>query len=174
MFFQNYDFIGCLRKTTPDSLELLCDFASELENEGALEAVRFQSLLMIITSYSSLIHDDKNSSFDDIIKQINLVKKCELNKLAYKIQLISKEKKCLEDLKDSKSNAELNSIKQAEKRLSYGVFYLETAQKNYLENKYEIEEKKDFLTEYTFEDIIKLFVPKLNDKKTININHIIN
>jgi len=37
-------------------LKLLCDLASESENEGALEVARVQSLLVVGTAYSPLIY----------------------------------------------------------------------------------------------------------------------
>jgi hypothetical protein len=76
-FNENFDFIKWLRRTTPDlnALKLLCEFASESENEGALEVVRVQSLSMVGTAYSPLIFDlKKNSSYEQLIKQVELIK----------------------------------------------------------------------------------------------------
>ena len=75
-FNDNFEFIQWLKKTTPDlnALKLLCEFASESENEGALEVVRVQSLSMVGTAYSPLIFDLKqDASYENLIKQIELV-----------------------------------------------------------------------------------------------------
>lgn len=76
-FNDNFEFIQWLRKVTPDlnALKLLCEFASESENEGALEVVRVQSLAMVGTAYSPLIFDLKqNFSYDQLIQQV-----CQVN-----------------------------------------------------------------------------------------------
>ena len=75
-FNDNFEFIQWLKKTTPDlnALKLLCEFASESENEGALEVVRVQSLSMVGTAYSPLIFDLKqDASYENLIKQVELV-----------------------------------------------------------------------------------------------------
>ena len=75
-FNENFEFIEWLRKVTPDlnALKLLCEFASESENEGALEVVRVQSLAMVGTAYSPLIFDIKpNFTYDQLIQQVHHV-----------------------------------------------------------------------------------------------------
>ncbi len=75
-FNENFEFIEWLRKVTPDlnALKLLCEFASESENEGALEVVRVQSLAMVGTAYSPLIFDIKpNFTYDQLILQVHHV-----------------------------------------------------------------------------------------------------
>ena len=57
-----------------NALKLLCEMASESENEGALEVVRVQSLSMVGTAYSPLIFDLKQvTTYDQLIKQVQLV-----------------------------------------------------------------------------------------------------
>ncbi len=76
-FTNNYDFIEWLRNINRDlnALKLLCEMASESENEGALEVVRVQSLSMVGTAYSPLIFDLKeDSSYEQLFKQVQLVK----------------------------------------------------------------------------------------------------
>ncbi len=75
-FTDNHEFIEWLRTATSDlnALKLLCEMASESENEGALEVVRVQSLSMVGTAYSPLIFDLKqDSSYEQLIKQVTLV-----------------------------------------------------------------------------------------------------
>ena len=56
------------------SLKLLAEFASESENEGALEVVRVQSLSLVATAYSPLIFDLKQkSSYEDLMKFVKQV-----------------------------------------------------------------------------------------------------
>ena len=75
-FNANYEFITWLRKTTPNlnALKLLCEMASESENEGALEVVRVQSLSMVGTAYSPLIFDlKKEFSYEELIQKVHLI-----------------------------------------------------------------------------------------------------
>ena len=75
-FNDNFEFIKWLRNATRDlnALKLLCEFASESENEGALEVVRVQSLSMVGTAYSPLIYDLKQEfSYNELIHQVDLV-----------------------------------------------------------------------------------------------------
>ena len=58
----NYAFVIDLA-----SLNLLAEFASESENEGALEVVRVQSLSLVGTAYSPLIYDLKNDTTYDVL-----------------------------------------------------------------------------------------------------------
>lgn len=77
-FNKNFHFTEWLRKEIKDlkSLNLLCEFAGESDNEGALEVVRVQSLSMVGTAYSPLIFDLKiDFSYKNLIEQVNLVKK---------------------------------------------------------------------------------------------------
>jgi hypothetical protein len=57
-------------------LQLLADFASESENEGALEVDRVQSLMLVGTAYSPLIYDLKGStSYEELIAKLKSVHK---------------------------------------------------------------------------------------------------
>jgi E3 ubiquitin-protein ligase RNF213 len=155
-FIHNFDFVVWLKKCAPNlnAIKLLCDFASESENEGALEVIRVQSLSMVSTAYSPLIYDLKeNFSCDDLIKQIKLVKQ-NLSKnpnLSEKINSIAKEKSWLEEIKDSKGNTEANSLKQATRINETGIFYIG------------LEKKKN--ENLSLNDVIRLEVPK-KDKET--------
>jgi len=126
-FSENFEFIEWLKKTAPNlnALKLLCEFASESENEGALEVVRVQSLSMVGTAYSPLIYDLKQDfTYEDLIHQIKLLNQ-NLSKnpnLSEKISSISKEKSWLEEIKDSKGNTEANSLKQAIRINQTGIF----------------------------------------------------
>ena len=126
-FSENFDFIEWLKKTAPNlnALKLLCEFASESENEGALEVVRVQSLSMVGTAYSPLIYDLKQDfTYEDLIHQIKLLKQNLIKNpnLSEKIKSISKEKSWLEEIKDSKGNTEANSLKQAIRINETGIF----------------------------------------------------
>ena len=56
------------------SLNLLAEFASESENEGALEVVRVQSLSLVGTAYSPLIYDlKKDTTYDVLISYLKTV-----------------------------------------------------------------------------------------------------
>lgn len=75
-FNKNYFFISWLRKELADlrALKLLCEIATESENEGALEVVRVQSLSMVGTAYSPLIFNlKKDASYEQLIHQVDLV-----------------------------------------------------------------------------------------------------
>jgi putative heme iron utilization protein len=55
---------------------LLAEFASESENEGALEIVRVQSLSMVGASYAPLIYGLKqDANYKVLIEQVESVKK---------------------------------------------------------------------------------------------------
>lgn len=53
---------------------MLAEFASESDNEGALEVARVQSFLLVCSGYSPLIYDLKaNSSYEDLISYVEAV-----------------------------------------------------------------------------------------------------
>ncbi len=57
-----------------NSLNLLAEFASESENEGALEVVRVQSLSLVGTAYSPLIYNMKqDTSYDQLVGYLKIV-----------------------------------------------------------------------------------------------------
>jgi hypothetical protein len=57
-----------------NSLNLLAEFASESENEGALEVVRVQSLSLVGTAYSPLIYNmKKDTSYDQLVGYLKIV-----------------------------------------------------------------------------------------------------
>lgn len=57
-----------------NSLNLLAEFASESENEGALEVVRVQSLSLVGTAYSPLIYNMKqDTTYDQLIGYLKIV-----------------------------------------------------------------------------------------------------
>lgn len=57
-----------------NALKILCELASESENEGALEVVRVQSLSLVGTAYSPLIYAIKpDISYEEFIKLIRQV-----------------------------------------------------------------------------------------------------
>ena len=52
----------------------MAEFASESENEGALEVVRVQSLSLVGTAYSPLIYDLKqDTTYDQLIVYLKAV-----------------------------------------------------------------------------------------------------
>lgn len=58
------------------SLKLLAEFASESENEGALEVVRVQSLSLVGTAYSPLIYElNQNTSYDQFFDYLKILHK---------------------------------------------------------------------------------------------------
>ena len=129
-----------------NSLNLLAEFASESENEGALEVVRVQSLSLVGTAYSPLIYNMKqDTSYDQLVgylkivhqnlkKNPNLTDKIVITliffnkflrfifKLLSYQDAIAKEKSWLEEIKDSKGNTEANSLKQAARINKTGIF----------------------------------------------------
>ena len=57
-----------------NSLNLLAEFASESENEGALEVVRVQSLSLVGTAYSPLIYNMKqDTSYSQLVGYLKIV-----------------------------------------------------------------------------------------------------
>ena len=55
-------------------MNLLAEFASESENEGALEVVRVQSLSLVGTAYSPLIYNLKpDTTYEALIGYLNTV-----------------------------------------------------------------------------------------------------
>jgi hypothetical protein len=75
-YLKNYAFIEWLKTNAPNrgALKLLADFASESENEGALEVTRVQTLLLVGTSYAPLIYDlHEIIDFEIFLKKIDQV-----------------------------------------------------------------------------------------------------
>lgn len=57
-----------IKKLDLNELKLLCEFASQSQNEGALEVVRVQSLLLVGTAFAPLIYEMKtNCSYEKMI-----------------------------------------------------------------------------------------------------------
>lgn len=55
-------------------MRLLLEFASESENEGALEARRVQTLNLVVTSYAPLIYDlNIDAGLNELIQQAEAV-----------------------------------------------------------------------------------------------------
>ncbi|CAF0824304.1 unnamed protein product, partial [Brachionus calyciflorus] len=155
-YVENFSFIEWLRKNVPNlnSLKLLCEFASESENEGALEVVRVQSLSLVGTAFSPLVYDLKKiASFDQLIEHIKAVFQTFLKNqdLAEKMDAIAKERAWLEDIKDSKGNTEANSLKQAKRINEFGIFDFGLTTNVKKEN-------------ITLEDVIKVTVPASNNE----------
>jgi hypothetical protein len=57
-------------------LKLLAEFASQSENEGALEVIRVQSFILIGSGYSPLIYDFKpDIAYEEFIRRVEDVHK---------------------------------------------------------------------------------------------------
>ncbi len=75
-YLKNYSFVEWLKVNAPNrgALKLLADFASESENEGALEVTRVQTLLLVGTSYAPLIYDlHEIVDYDAFLRKIEQV-----------------------------------------------------------------------------------------------------
>ncbi|RNA31079.1 E3 ubiquitin-ligase RNF213-like [Brachionus plicatilis] len=156
-YVEHFKFIEWLRSNASNlnELKLLCEFASQSENEGALEVVRVQSLLLVGTGFAPLIYDmKKDCSYDQMIRHIKQIFNnfSRNRELPEKIDAISKEKNWLKDIKESMGNTEANSLKQADRINKFGIFDFGLKANSKIDN-------------LSLDDVFRVTVPRSKDSE---------
>jgi hypothetical protein len=128
-FSNNMEFVNWLRQNAPtiNDLKLLTEFAAE--SEGALEISKLQKLIVVGTCYQPLIYglkEKQKSSFNDLLELVEAVVFNLKNNpdLGDSLATIANQTVWLADIKESKGNAGLNSLKQAERINKKGVYVI--------------------------------------------------
>jgi hypothetical protein len=128
-FSNNMEFVNWLRQNAPtmNDLKLLTEFAAE--SEGALEISKLQKLIVVGTCYQPLIYGlkvNQKSSFNDLLELVEAVVFNLKNNpdLGDSLATIANQTVWLADIKESKGNAGLNSLKQAERINKKGVYVI--------------------------------------------------
>ena len=126
-FSNNMEFVNWLRQNAPtiNDLKLLTEFAAE--SEGALEISKLQKLIVVGTCYQPLIYGLKEKQKSGFKHLLDLVEAVLVNlkntpDLGDSLAAIANQTVWLADIKESKGNAGLNSLKQAERINNKGEF----------------------------------------------------